>query len=228
MTTPQKQEYHAAYYQAHKEAKAIKFEATKNQIKICINCKAEYLGKRCKPCRNIVEKALRAKNPGRNALSNKRYREANAEKVKAYSAKKYAKNPAKARLYKSIWKLAHPGYQAEYRLKNKERRRIAAKLWSENNPGVVKIAAQNRRARLLNCGGVLSRNLRVKLFKLQKGKCPCCRKPLGPDCHLDHIVPLFLGGSNTDDNIQLLRASCNFQKNKRHPVEFMQSRGFLL
>lgn len=45
---------------------------------------------------------------------------------------------------------------------------------------------------------------------------------------MDHIVPLALGGSNTDGNIQLLRATCNQQKHAKHPVVFMQERGFLL
>jgi 5-methylcytosine-specific restriction endonuclease McrA len=45
---------------------------------------------------------------------------------------------------------------------------------------------------------------------------------------MDHIVPLYLGGLNVDSNIQLLRAKCNLQKNKKHPVDFMRSKGFLL
>ena len=63
---------------------------------------------------------------------------------------------------------------------------------------------------------------------LQKGLCPCCRKPLGNDYHMDHIIPLALGGSNGDNNIQLLRSECNLEKQAKHPVDFMQSRGFLL
>lgn len=56
----------------------------------------------------------------------------------------------------------------------------------------------------------------------------CCGLPLGDNYHIDHIMPLALGGSNTDDNIQLLRQRCNNQKCAKHPVDFMQSRGFLL
>jgi 5-methylcytosine-specific restriction endonuclease McrA len=51
---------------------------------------------------------------------------------------------------------------------------------------------------------------------------------LGDNYHLDHIVPLAIGGTNTDDNIQLLRQKCNQQKSAKHPIDFMQSRGFLL
>jgi 5-methylcytosine-specific restriction endonuclease McrA len=45
---------------------------------------------------------------------------------------------------------------------------------------------------------------------------------------MDHIVPLISGGTNTDDNIQLMRSRCNQQKSAKHPIDFMQSRGFLL
>jgi 5-methylcytosine-specific restriction endonuclease McrA len=100
--------------------------------------------------------------------------------------------------------------------------------WAKANPEVNRIKAQNRRALKRVNGGKLSKGLAEKLFKLQKGKCPCCHQPLGENYHLDHIVPLALGGSNTDDNIQLLRSSCNNQKSAKHPIDFMQQRGFLL
>jgi 5-methylcytosine-specific restriction endonuclease McrA len=74
----------------------------------------------------------------------------------------------------------------------------------------------------------LSKDISQKLFKIQNGLCACCRKPLGDNFHLDHIMPMALGGSNTDDNIQLLRSRCNQQKHAKHPVDFMQERGFLL
>jgi len=51
---------------------------------------------------------------------------------------------------------------------------------------------------------------------------------LGNNFNLDHIIPLSLGGRNEDCNIQLLRASCNFRKGAKHPIVYMQERGFLL
>lgn len=42
------------------------------------------------------------------------------------------------------------------------------------------------------------------------------------------FIPLWMGGANTDENMQLLRAVCNMQKSAKHPIDFMQSRGFLL
>ena len=67
-----------------------------------------------------------------------------------------------------------------------------------------------------------------KLSTIQKGKCACCALPLGKDFHLDHKMPLALGGANEDSNIQLLRRECNIKKAAKHPINFMQERGFLL
>ena len=96
------------------------------------------------------------------------------------------------------------------------------------NRGSYRAYEQNRRARMLAIGGKLSVGLAVKLFQLQQGKCPCCALPLGDNYHLDHKMPLGLGGAHSDENMQLLRQQCNNEKHVKHPVAFMQSRGFLL
>lgn len=94
--------------------------------------------------------------------------------------------------------------------------------------GKSRVNCQNRRARIRGNGGELSKDIKQRLFELQRGKCACCGKPLGEKYHLDHIIHISLGGKNVDSNIQLLRARCNIQKSNKHPVDFMRSRGFLL
>lgn len=183
---------------------------------------------------------------------------ANPEKAKTTKAAYYAKNTEKIKVYLASWYAENTEYQkskvrayrtanlgkikayldansnkirfrgAAYRAANVRNRRVVWSAWAKANPEARRINSQNRRSRKRSAGGRLSRGLTMRLFKLQKGKCPCCNQPLGDDYHLDHITPLALGGSNTDDNIQLLRAICNQQKHAKHPVDFMQSRGFLL
>lgn len=102
------------------------------------------------------------------------------------------------------------------------------KKWRSENP-VCKLRSEHkRRAIKANAPGSLSAGLRSKLYRLQRGRCACCGEPLGDKYHMDHIMPLALGGTNTDDNIQLLRQRCNNQKHAKHPIDFMQQRGFLL
>ena len=166
---------------------------------------------------NIERRAWAAANKEKVQASNLNFRKANPEKIRAISMAYRKANHEKVIAATKAWRAANQdktkAYSLEYAEKNAESRRI----WQ-----------QNRRSRELFNGGKLSKGLAEKLFQLQKGKCPCCKQPLGNNYHLDHIVPLALGGSNTDNNIQLLRKQCNNQKSAKHPIDFMQQRGFLL
>jgi 5-methylcytosine-specific restriction endonuclease McrA len=68
----------------------------------------------------------------------------------------------------------------------------------------------------------------LSLLVLQRGRCAVCRVDLGRGKHLDHVIPLAAGGRHEVGNFQWLCPSCNLAKSAKHPVEFMQSRGFLL
>jgi len=174
--------------------------------RFCPKCQAETernkKNDRCIPCHRAGTTAWRTANPDWAKASNVAWTAANPELCKKYGAKWYAAN---------------------YEL-----RKLSQAAWAKANPEARRNYNHNRRARELANGGNLSKGLVSKLFKLQKGKCPCCNQALGDDYHLDHIVPLALGGSNTDDNMQLLRQRCNQQKHAKHPIDFMQQRGFLL
>ena len=171
----------------------------------------------CKACASVIRAAWYAANKDRaKADMAKRYA-ADPEITKARNARWRVANIDKVRSYSSKWNAAHP-----------ENARARSAKWKAANPEAVRIHKQNRRARKLETGGILSKGLAARLFKIQRGKCACCGKPLGTDFHLDHIMPLALGGTHTDDNIQLLRAICNQQKSAKHPVDFMRQRGFLL
>lgn len=120
-------------------------------------------------------------------------------------------------------------YQANYHKSNAETILPRKVKWRADNPVACCIHAHNYRARKSSAIGVLSENLFDKLFVLQRGRCACCKTSLPENKpHMDHINPLVAGGDNTDINIQLLCASCNLQKSAKHPVTFMQERGFLL
>jgi len=120
-------------------------------------------------------------------------------------------------------------YQSSYYQKNKEMILARRKQWRLDNPDLCCIHAHNYRARKSSSGGVLSADIYDRLFKLQQGKCACCKIDLTKQtAHIDHIYPISSGGTNTDDNIQLLCVSCNCSKHNKDPINFMQSRGYLL
>jgi acetyl/propionyl-CoA carboxylase alpha subunit len=157
---------------------------------------------------------------------------ANKEKASICGKKRYSEKAEEIKQRVKRYRISNPEKirldQAKHRLKNTDKAKAYHAAWRAKNPAISKLHRQNRRARLSATTGKLSHNLEGKLFRLQKGMCACCKKPLGDNYHMDHIMPLALGGTNTDDNIQLLRAKCNMQKSAKHPIEFMQSRGFLL
>lgn len=206
----------------------------------------------CKPCNKVATEAWRAANKDRVKATTAAWKEANREKVKSAHAAWRSANPEKCRGYavaryeankekvlaaNAAWQKANPdkvrAYKAAWvkanyeKVKEKTRAREAANPERARNRARIK--AHNYRARKRENGGELSTRLAERLFALQKGKCACgCKQPLGDDYHLDHILPLALGGTNTDDNIQLLRATCNKRKSAKHPIDFMQQKGFLL
>ena len=164
------------------------------------------------------------------------------EEIRAYNAAYYQTNREKLIAASAAYKAANPDSFKNYRLKNKDRinERLAewraanpekmassASAWAKANPEARRINEHNRRNKCKS-SGVLSRGLTGRLLLLQKGRCACCGMPLGKNFHLDHIMPLALGGSNTDDNIQLLRQRCNNKKYTKHPIDYMQEKGFLL
>lgn len=176
------------------------------------------LQSRCKSCHGIECAKWAAANPEKYRAYTAKWRAANPEKNRASDAKTRAARREKSRVY-----------AVEYRANNPEKAKAAVDKWCAANPKAHCAYNQNRRARKREVGGNLSKGLAGKLFKLQRGKCACgCGQHLGDDYHLDHIMPIALGGSNTDDNIQLLRQQCNNRKHSKHPIDFMQQRGFLL
>lgn len=200
---------------------------------------------RCKTCCKAATAKYRADNPEKTRETTIRcrlakpdmtretkakYRASNLEKIKAYHAKYNSENSNEIKATHAAYYIANTeqikAAVAKWQKANPEKLKEITAQWHKANPDACAAYAHNRRAQ--SAGGRLSRGLSAKLFKLQKGMCPCCKQPLGDDYHMDHKMPLALGGSNTDDNMQLLRAKCNMQKNAKHPIDFMQSRGFLL
>lgn len=204
-------------------------------IKYCKKCQCEterYATGACKPCNKKASNTWKAENRDRVKAINTAYRAANPEKLKAAAATWYASNTEKKHAKNAAWHAANPGRKKEidaaWRLENIERCRAKSAGWAKANPEAKRIHNQNRHARKRDNGGSLSVGVSAKLFKLQRGKCACCSLPLGDDYHLDHIDAVSTGGMNVDSNMQLLRKICNLQKYNKHPIDFMQSRGFLL
>jgi len=98
---------------------------------------------------------------------------------------------------------------------------------TEKGAFLCKLKCQRRRARLNTSreNGEISLEQWQKILIYQNNKCNVCgrkfmktRKP-----SIDHIIPLFHGGSSISDNIQALCASCNSIKHSKLDRQFIQT-----
>ena len=179
------------------------------------------------------ERAYRVANKDRLAANGRAWRDANPERCSALGRAWIERNKERASAVRKSWKKANPqkvkAYKAKSRALNPEKWKRWGQEWRAKRPGIKAIYQQNRLAKLRRNGGVLSSDIRERLMENQRGICIACHRKLSQKtAHLDHVMPIALGGANEDWNVQLLCAPCNRKKHAKHPVDFMQERGFLL
>ena len=68
-----------------------------------------------------------------------------------------------------------------------------------------------------------------RMMREQGGACAArgCGRMLSEGRHLDHIMPLKLGGTHEPSNVQLLCPTCNMEKGSKDPVAWAIERGGL-
>lgn len=185
-------------------------------MKTCTKCKIEKpftefskrMAKRdglqssCKAC-NAAHYADR-----RETIAAKRclYRSANREKLAAYQSAYYAARPGKLSAQNAKYYAENPD---KYAAKTRNRR---ARI---NNAEGKHTAADIRAIFEKQCG--ICANCQTKLFKLGANK-----------YHVDHIMPLALGGSNWPSNLQCLCPTCNLKKHAKDPIDWAKENGRLI
>lgn len=115
---------------------------------------------------------------------------------------------------------------------NRETRIAQASQYQKDNLEKVVTFNANRRARRKKADGYHTLEEVQALAQSQNNLCNCCGSPLiKGNKHLDHIMPIILGGSNYISNLQYLCRFCNLSKNGSHPDEwaiYSESDVFLL
>jgi len=145
----------------------------------------------------------RKKNAAYLAMKGAEYRAANPERLAAHKRKHYEKNLEKVRARSKQWVI-------DNRARHQERER----QYHINNPE-VRVNAKAKRRSLIGIDKLPYGTIPA-LFKKQNGLCACCGVVL-VKYHVDHIMPLKLGGRHIPENLQLLLPSCNHKKSAKHP-----------
>lgn len=204
----------------------------------------------CVGCQKKRGRAYYEKNKQKVKLAAKDWKLRNKEKVKAGAKVYREREREKMHELQKAWAEKNKDKIKErtrrFYIKHSDRLKEKSKKWRALNPDKVKSALQayrakpeykeinirnvaKRRSRILGSSGKLSDGIIKKLLVSQKNKCVCCKTNLSKvEYHLDHIMPLSLGGENVDNNVQILCKSCNLSKHAKHPIDFMQERGYLL
>ena len=173
----------------------------------------------------------------------------NIEKRRATRRKWYASNPeaqARQREFIKRWRVKNSGRQKElsrrwyennrqkhrelarlWALNNQEKARDSHRKWKAANPEQVKADNAARNNRIRGVGGKITAAQVMDLHEKQRGKCRACSKRLGMKYHLDHIMPLVLGGEHRIENVQLLCPKCNMAKHAMHPDDWAKRIGKL-
>jgi len=170
----------------------------------------------CKPCKINKSNEWRAKNRDKVAASTKRSKQKKPEVFLERQRQHFAKNKEKIYATSSKW-----------RDTNREKVREKVRKWQHENREQYNLIMRTVNARRRSAGNVSTVDVR-ELMVSQRGLCVYCHVSIKDKYHVDHILPVSLGGKSDKENIQLLCPPCNQQKKDRHPVEFAKLKGLLL
>lgn len=177
---------------------------------------------RCNICKCAEIKKYAHKYEEKTKQNQKIWREKNKEYIKQ-QRKKYhdaVKNDpkfiAQNREKSKKWFENNKDKRKEYIQSNKEK----VKLWD-------RACSSKRRAIIKNSAESFTAKQIIELHQHQSYKCNICKCCIKNKYHVDHIMPLKLGGGNGIDNIQLLCPTCNLRKGSKHPDQFRKELGLI-
>ena len=109
---------------------------------------------------------------------------------------------------------------AEYRAKpgQRERQRELVRRWEQSNPEETRRRKRDRQlTRLARQRAVFDEVVEAWIvYERDRGICGICKEPVHENAfHIDHIIPLALGGRHSYANVQLAHPLCNVAKGAR-------------
>ena len=161
---------------------------------------------------------------------------ANKDKKKSQIKRWKAANPERLRIQEARQRLKYPEKfrtkNRRYKTENAERlapiNRARVRQWQKDNPEGVLKNIHARRARKKSASGSHTADQIIELLHRQNHRCAGCGISIKQKRHLDHVMPLSRGGSNSIENLQWLCQPCNNKKHAKDPIEWAQENGRLL
>lgn len=105
--------------------------------------------------------------------------------------------------------------------KNPEKYRNYAKELYNTIAGKInnRVKQHKRRARKNSAQGTHTRKDIENIYKRQNGRCYWCGIPVENKYHIDHVIPLSRGGSDSPENLVVSCPTCNQKKYNKLPNE---------
>lgn len=113
----------------------------------------------------------------------------------------------------------------EWYRKNRKTKLKKNREWRKENPSASRAIWQRYKARRMNAEGDFTAEQWEKILKYYSpnGKCLCCKTK--KDLTIDHVRPLYMGGSNYPSNLQPLCQSCNASKGADKEIDYRPDGG---
>ncbi len=176
-----------------------------------------------------------------------KWRAANKERTALYNKAAYAANKEERKKASRDYSRAHPEpyrqrsreswrlnkvilavSRKEWRDRNKARLNKYHAKYAKDHPEIKRLVVARRRVKVRN--GTVRRVTKADIaaiHKAQRGKCAICRKAM-TKFHIDHIVPVAMGGAHDRRNFQLVHPVCNVLKGAKDPIDFARELGLLI
>lgn len=190
----------------------------------------------CRSCKSEHARASYQRNRDHILAYQARYRAEHPDKVaevkRQSRLKKIDAYKAQERAYYRANREKRIAYSRRYhkldRQQNPEKYRERNRRYKAQNPDKVRQDNHIRRVRRLGADGKHTASDIRRQYRAQKGRCYYCNQPLGDAYHVDHVIPLSRGGSNSPENIVIACPTCNLSKADKLPHEWSGNGGRLL
>lgn len=110
----------------------------------------------------------------------------------------------------------------DYQRRNPEVLRRAARKKKALHPEKIRAIERRRRAREQGAAGTHTSDDIDAQLKHQKGRCYYCGEKVSNDFHIDHVIPLSRGGTDSPDNLVITCPTCNLRKSSKLPHEWAE------
>ncbi|MEJ7871707.1 MAG: HNH endonuclease [Rubrobacteraceae bacterium] len=181
-----------------------------SSTKQCCSCE-HFLSADCFYKCSAKKDGLAAMCKDCNREYQKKYRENNREYFRERNRKERAENPS-----------LNAARTMRWRDKNRGPKAAMNKAWREANKGAQMEHWQRRRARKQQAQGSHTFNEVWRMAEDQGWLCGYCEVPLFGVFHVDHILPLSRGGSDSWDNLAVTCKFCNLRKSTKNAEEYIE------